>query len=390
MAPRCRSGFEDGYLADGIVEDIIVSLASLRELLVISRASTLMFVRQNFDLTEVGTSLGVQYVLTGTLRRVGDGLVISAQLVETQRGEAVWAERFRSSQEGIFDVQDEIIERVVSGIAHTVRTWEMRRALRKRPETYSAYDYTLRALQIISELDVDTFPRAREYLNRAIAEDPGFAMAYAWAARWCSVLIGQGWSQSPAKDADEAVSLAKRAIELDPHNSLGPATFGQLQSFLFRNYDSAVVHLKLARDASPCNALAWILSSATESYLGHGEEAIYMAERALQLSPKGHDLFFFYNLFSIAHHCTGNYEEAVRWGRISETEYPLYTSNLRMLCACLAAVGRLHEAAEVADRLLALEPTFRLGHYERVRQPFKPPELGEQFVAHLRLAGLPE
>jgi adenylate cyclase len=381
---------KDAYLADGVVEDIIVSLASLRELVVISRASTLMFVRENLDLQEVGTSLGVQYALAGTFRRARRGIVISAKLVETRHGETLWAERFQSTLEGVFDIQDEIVERVVTGIAPTVRKLEMRRALRKRPETYSAYDYTLRALDIIGALDVDTFARASELLDRAIADDPGFAMAYAWSARWRSILIGQGWSTNVAADAKDAVRLALRAIELDPNNALALATYGHLQSFLYRNYDSALMYLKMAREASPCSALAWILSSATESYLGHGEEAIRMAERALRLSPKGHDLFFFYNFLSIAHYSAGAYDVAVKWGRISETEYPLYTSNLRMLCACLAAVGRIDEAREVADRLLALQPDFRLSSYERERQPFQPPALARQFVEHLRLAGLPE
>jgi adenylate cyclase len=332
----------------------------------------------------------VRYVLTGSVRRSSHGISITAQLLETQLGETLWAERFSSPLEGIFDIQDEIIERVVAGIAPTVRTREMRMALRKRSDTYSAYDYTLRALDIISNLDVDTFAGAREHLERAMVEDPSFAMAFAWAARWRSILIGQGWSNDPANDSRDAERLAKRSIELDPRNALGLATFGHLKSYLFHDYDSAVLYLERARNASPSSAFAWIVSSATQSYLGRGKEAIHMAERGLRLSPKGQDLFFFYNFLGLAHFSAGAYDEAVKWGRISETEHPLYTSNLRVLAASLSAADRVEEAREVSDRLMALEPDFGLKAYERSRHPFKPTALRERFMEHLRRTGLPE
>lgn len=381
---------DDAYLAEGIVEDIIVSLASLRELMVISRATTLTLSQGQFDPQGIGWSLGVHYVLLGSLRRSSHGFAITAELFETQRGATVWAERFASAPEGVFDIQDTIVEQVVVGIAPAVRTREMRQALRKRPDAYSAYDYTLRALDIISNFDVDTFARARDHLDRAMTEDPSFAMAYAWAARWRSILIGQGWSKNPSEDAREAEALAKRAIRLDPQNALALATCGHLQSFLFHDYDSALMYLERARAASPSSAFAWIVSSATESYLGRGADAIRMAERSLRLSPKGRDLFFFYNFLSLAHYSAGAYDEAVKWARISEIEHPLYTSNLRMLCACLAGVGRIEEAREVTDRLLALEPGFTLGTYERTREPFKPSDLRRRFIDDLRRAGLPE
>jgi adenylate cyclase len=379
----------DNYLAAGLVEDIIVSLASLRELMVISRASTLMFSRENVDPMEVGASLGVHYVLMGNFRRSGRGVIISARLLETLHGEALWAERFDAPLDGLFDIQDKIVERVVVGIAPTVRSRELRRALRRHPETYSAYDCTLRALEIISNLDVDTFPRARDYLEQAMTEDANFAMAWAWAARWYCIRVGQGWSENPSDDAYEARRLAARAIELDPQNALALATCGHLQSFLFHDYESARIYLKRARDASPCSAFAWIVSSATESYLGHGEQAIHMAERGLRLSPKGHDLFFFYTFLSLAHYVAGAYDKALHWARFSEIEHPLYTSNLKILCASLVAVGRVAEAHEVVNRLMALEPGFGLECYGRERQPFKPPQLRDRFIKHLRQAGVP-
>ena len=385
-----QNNADDDYLAEGIVEDIIVSLARLHELTVIDRGSTLTVGRERRDPQEVGRLLNVDYLLRGSLRRSGSSLALSVQLLETDHGETIFADRFDSRLEEIFDIQDEIVERVVVSIAPTVQRWELRQALRKRPEKYSAYDYTLHALDIMNDLDAATFPRAGEYLDAAMRDDPGFATAFAWAARWLSVKIGQGWSANREEDAREAVRLAKRAIDLDPNNAMALASCGHLQSFLFHDYDSALAYLTRSREVSPSCAHAWILSSATEAYLGHGEEAIRMAERALRLSPGGSNLYFFYNFMSISHYVAENYEEAIKWARLSEIEHPSFTSNLRGLCAGLAAIGKIEEARESAARLMALEPDFRLGIYEQTRLPYKTPELRNRILSHLRLAGLPE
>lgn len=380
----------DDYYAKGVVEDIVVSLARLRELVVIARDATLSFSGQRPDPEEVGRSLAVDYVLRGSLRRSGRGVAVSVQLLETKHGQALFAHRFDAPLDGIFDIQDKIIERVVVHIAPTVWKRELQQALRKRPSSYSAFDYTLRAIDIINSLDVDTYAQAGEYLAKAMTADPGFAIAFAWAARWRSIKIGQGWSKSPTDDARDAERLAQRAMELDPQNALAPAVCGHVLSFLFHDYDSALVYLERSRDLSPSNAYAWRLSSATESYLGRGEEAIRMAERSLRLSPKGSGLFHCYHVLSIAHYVAGNYDEALKWARLSDIENPLFTSNIRSLCSTLSAVGRVEEARAMAGRLMTLEPDFRLGYYERKRLPYKPPELRQKVMHHLRLAGLPE
>ena len=385
-----QTNADDNYLSEGVVEDIIVSLARLRELTVIDRASTLDFGRERRDPKDVGKLLDVGYVLQGSFRRSQAGITVSVQLLETTRGETLFAHRFDSSLEDIFDIQDEIVERVVVSIAPTVQQWELRRALRMRPETYTAYDYTLRALDIMNALDAETFPRAREYLDAAMKEDPGFATAYAWAGRWLSVNIGQGWTKNSAEDAKRAERLAKRAIELDPYNAMALASRGHLQSYLFHDFESARLYLGRAREISPSCAHAWILSSATESYLGHGEEAIRMAERALRLCPQGNNLYFFYSFMSIGHYVAGDYEGSLKWARLSEIEHPSFTSNLRGLCVVLSAMGRIDEARKTADKLMAIEPEFRLGIYEQTRLPYKPPELRRRFMDNLRLAGLPE
>jgi adenylate cyclase len=287
-------------------------------------------------------------------------------------------------------VQDRIVEKIVGGIAPNVRAAELRAAMRKKPENFNAYDCTLRALHIINGLEKDTFTQARDYLQKAMDEDPEFAMPVAWAARWHNIYVGQGWSANPVADRAKAAELAAKAIELDGQNATALATYGHLKSFLLHDYESALVYFERALAACPNHSFAWFLSSPTLSYLGRGEQAIKHAERALRLSPLDRGLFAYYSALNLAHYSHGSYEEAVRWGKLSASENPLYTANLRYLVAALAALDRLDEARAAAATLLQLEPDFRLGSFERALQPFRVPEISAKFMEHLRKSGLPD
>jgi adenylate cyclase len=379
----------DDYFCDGIVEDITLSLAGLHELVVISRGSTLAFRGRQPDPREVARVFGVRYVLMGSLRRSERLVRVSVELCDANTGASLWGEKADIPPGELFDVQDRIVGRIVAGIAPNVHAAELRAAMRKKPENFTAYDHTLRALHIINSLDKNTFLQAREYLNSAMQEDANFAMPVAWAARWHSIYVGQGWSSDPAGDSAKAAELATRAIDLDRDNALALATHGHLRSYLFHDYDSALVYFDRALAACPNHALAWILSSATLSYVGRSEQAIRHAEQALRLSPFDQSLFYYYMFLNLAHYSHGNYEEAVKWGRMSTNENPFYTANYRPLMAALSALGRLAEAREVGAAMMKLEPDFRVSVWGRTRQPFRDREVGEKYMEHLRNAGLP-
>ena len=380
----------DDYFCDGIVEDITLSLAGLHELMVIARGSTLGYRGRQADPREVGRLLGVRYVLMGTVRRSAQAVRVSVELCDTRTGTSLWGEKEQVPLGELFEVQDRIVSHIVAGIAPNVRAAELRAAMRKRPESFSAYDHTLRALHIINSLDRSTFLQAREYLDRAMAEDPNFAMPVAWAARWHNLCIGQGWSANRSEDVAKAVKLAARAIELDRQNALALATYGHLISYLFHECESALVYFDRALRASPSHSLAWLLSAATLGYMGRGEQAVRHAEHGLQLSPFDQSLFYYYAVLNLAHYSNNDYEEAVKWGRMSARENPRYTANYRYLAAALAALGRIDEAREAAANLMELEPDLRLEVLERTRQPFRLPEMRARHMEHLRKAGLPE
>jgi len=380
----------DDYFCDGCVEDITLSLAGLREIVVIARGSTLAYRGLQPDPREVARAFGVRYVLTGSLRRSAQLVRVSVELSDAVTGASLWGEKIDGTPGELFDVQDRIVERVVAGIAPNVRAAELRSAMRKKPDNFTAYDHTLRALPLIHSLDPKTFVQARDHLEKAMEADPNFAMPAAWAARWHSLYVGQGLSPDPVGDRAKAIELAAKAIELDGQNALALATYGHLRSFLFHDYDSAFVYFERALKACPNHSLAWLLSSGTLSYVGRSEEAIKHAEHALRLSPADQSLFYYYSFLNLAHYGNGTYEQSAKWGRMSLSENPLYTANHRILAAALAGLGHIDEARAVAAAMMKLEPDFRISAWGRTRQPFRDAAIGARYMDHLRLAGLPD
>lgn len=379
------------HLADGFAEDISMSLAGLRELTVIATGSTSAFRGRLPDPREVGRALGVGYALLGRMHHTGSGdLAVSVQLCDTRTGAALWGERLRLAPGDLFDAQDDIVRRVLTGLAPQVREAELQRALRKRPESLTAYDRLLRALQIMASSDHETYARARGLLGEAMEEDPGFALPVAWAARWHSVRVGRGWSPDPEADGREALDLASRAVSLDRHNALALATLGHLRSILSHDLDGAMQCFRDALDACPNHALAWTLSSGALSYQGRGTEAVHNAERGLALSPRDPMRYAQFMFLGIAHYASGHYADAVLCFRRSASENPLHQATLMGLTASCAAANLLGEARQVAQRFLSLWPGFSLDAYTRRRIPFREPTLREGFLAHLRAAGLPD
>jgi DNA-binding NtrC family response regulator/TolB-like protein len=376
------------YFGDGVVEDIIGALASLRDVFVISRTSTLRYRGSGGrDVRTVGRELGVSYVLSGGVRRSGDRLRVSAELAETGRGTVVWASRFDGISEDLFALQDQIATRVVSTIAPQVREAELRRALRKRPDSMEAYDCVLRGMAQRYQLDLEEFAEARTWLERAIALDPGYAAAYALLADWHSIRVNQGWSTDPAADNAEVIRLATAACERDSFDAMALALCGHVKSLLLHEFDDAITLFDRAISASPNSAIAWTRSSPTYSYLGDAREAIRRAEQGLRLSPLDVHIFFAHAVLGLAFYVADEHEEGIRWGRKAREENPRWTANLRFLAVNLAAAGHLDDAREVGLALLAVEPGFRVDRFIEgyaLRDPLR-----VRFADHLRRAGLP-
>lgn len=376
----------DSYLAEGIIEGIIHVLSGLDGLLVISQNSTQGYAGQRFDVRQVGRDLDVGYVLSGSLRRAGERIRIATELSETETGRVASTDRYDGVLADIFDLQDRISTRAVEHIAPHIREWELLRARRKPAANLTAYDLMMRAVDLMLRLDGGDFAQARGLLQRAVAEDPGYAPAWAHAAYWHLLRIGQGWSTDIAADNAEAVRCAAAALQRDEGYALALAIRGHMLSFLERDFGAAAALLDRALEAGPNCALAWSFASGTSGYLGDGATAVLRAERAMRLSPRDPFAFRHEHMLSQAHYINGNFEAAVEWGERAARHNQRMTSNLRTLTAALVAVGRVERAREVAAQLMAVEPGFRIGPWS-TRTPLTGALL-ERFAARLREAGL--
>jgi adenylate cyclase len=379
---------EESYFADGIVDDIIHGLASLKELFVVSRGSTLGYGGSHLDARGVGRALGVRYVLSGSVRRWGGRLRISTQLSDAETGTVIRSDQYEGSLSDLFELHARIAVNVVRTIAPHVHERELVRAMRKQPQNMNAYDLVLQALDVLYRMNYESFSRARGLLQQAIAYDPGYAPAYAYTALWYIFRVGEMGSADPDGDAAAAATHADTALDRGGDDALSLAISGHVQSYLLRQYGAGVSLLDRAIEAGPSSAMAWSMSSATRGYVGDGKTAVKHGEQGVRLSPLDARLFWHEGVLAQAHYIAGSYEEALEWARNAVARNETIRHNARTLIATLAALGRKEEAEEAAQHLLRIQPDFRLGTYAE-RCPFKPPTL-DAWLARLRSAGLPE
>jgi adenylate cyclase len=377
------------YFSNGVVEDVIVSLAGLRELRVISRTSTLSYRSSETDVREVGRALGVGYVLSGSIRRTEKTIRASVELSDTQTGFSLWAEVNQFPPGDLFEIQDRLVRRIVTRIAPHIREEELRRAMRVRPESMTAYDRLLQALHLMDYMDKDMFGQARDVLRAAMDDDPRFAMPVAWSVWWHIIWVGQGWSTDPEGDFATARALAERAITLDPTNALGLAMMAHLSAFLQHDYDAALMFFARALEAGSSNAIVVAMYALTLAYVGRGEEAVENARQAVRLSPLDHRMFLFHNILAWANFAAGCYAEAAKWARASASASPRFTANCRILIGSLVASGADQEARMEVTRLLTLDPDFTLSRYKRTLQPYHDPGIRAKFLECLAAAGVP-
>ena len=380
----------DLYFASGMMEDVVISLGALHDLSVLARTATLGWPSGRYNPQIVGRMLGVRYCLSGSVRRGGGGLRVSVELRETEEGDSIWSDRIEATDSELFDVQDEIVGRVVAGLVPSVRAAELRRALRRRPDSLTAYDLTLRGMHGLDGLRREAFSDAGSQLRQAIEEDPGYAMPVAWAAQWHSLAVGQAWTDSPDADALQAGHMAARAIQLDPRNALGFAIAGHHRAYHLREPANALPFFDSALAACPSHALSWTLRSASLSYLGRGAEALESARRGFDLSPYGPHRYYFQFFVGLAHYASGDEMEAVNWLRLSLRDSPGFTSAHRILMAALVALGYVDDAQTIAQQMMVCEPQFSLSQYKNARAPFVDLDLRTMLFSRMRAAGLPE
>jgi TolB-like protein/class 3 adenylate cyclase len=382
---------EQDYFADGMVDDIITALSHFKALFVIARNSSFTYKGRAVDVKQVGRELGVRYVLEGSVRKAGNRVRITGQLVDTATGAHLWAERFDGGLGDIFDLQDQVTESVVGAIAPAVEKAEIERAKRKPTESLDAYALYLRGLAKLYQFgNRQANEETLRLFNRAIELDPDFASAYALAALcyvWAKI---NGWFSNTANDMAEVTRLARRAVELGKDDAAALAPSGWALAFVVHDLEAGAALSDRALALNSNLAEAWFWGGWVKIWLGEPEAAIERFARALRLSPLGPFVAGMRSGTAFAHFFLGRYDEAVSWAAMTLQDNPDSQPGLRIAAASNAMVGRPEQAHKAMARLRQLNPALRISNLKDVLPPFRRAEDLSRLEEGLRQAGLPE
>ena len=377
---------EQDYFADGMVEEITTALSRVRWFFVIARNSSYTYKGRNVDVKQIGRELDVRYVLEGSVRRAADRVRITAQLVETETGAHIWADRFDGVLENIFDLQDEITISVVGALEPQLRDAELTRAKRQRPTSPTAYDCFLRGMARYYSESREENDATLQLLRRAIADDPDFAPPYALAATACVHRLGHGWTQSPSDDRQLGIQMARTATQLGAADPTVLALAGQAIGYLTDDFDLAVSLTDQALALNPNSATALQLGGWTRLYAGDPETAMVYFLRGTRLNPIDTKRFILDSGIAYACVMLGRAQEAVGWARKSLGSAPNWILAAIPLAGALALLGRNDEALEIAGQLLGRIPRYTISREARI---FKPGSARDALGAALAKAGLP-
>ena len=351
-----NSDREQDYFADGVVEEIITALSRFHTFAVVSRTSSFVYKDRAIDARAAARELGVRYLLEGSVRRSGDKVRVTAQLIDGESGAHLWAEKFDVALADIFDVQDAITGAVIGFIEPRIRRAEIERSRRKRPENLDAWELYVQALPMVYSPDVAGYTEAIELLERAIALDPGYTPALALASWAYEKRLSLGGDESARDEQTElSLSLAERALAADPDDPVAIGLMGWLR-VLFRRDRDGVEMCERAVALNPNNRLVLNYAAVAHLFAGDLEKLLEYSRRALELSPGAPDNYVSFHDLASGYLASGRFEEAVMWGERSVRSNPGYLFSHVCLAAAYAHVGRLAEAREEISAALALRP----------------------------------
>jgi adenylate cyclase len=371
---------EQEYFADGMVEEIITALSRIRWLFVIARNSSFTYKGKSVGVKQVGRELGVRYVLEGSVRKGGNRVRITAQLIEAETGAHLWADRFDGSLEDVFDLQDRVAINVAGVIEPALQAAEVRRSAAHPTNDVTAYDLYLRALATFYPITKERLFKALELLRQAIAIDGDCGPALSLAAMCHMRLVREGWAEAPETSSREGVDLARQALQLagdDPvilaNTAFVLANFGEEIGAMMALVDRALT-------ITPSFSRGWFYSGVLRLWASQHDLAIEHAETALRLSPReraGTPL----SLIGEAQFFKREFDEAASKLLLSVQENPGYPHSYRVLAACYGHMGRLGEARAIIARLRGIT-----SHLVPSAAQLRDPADRELFLSGLRLA----
>jgi TolB-like protein/DNA-binding SARP family transcriptional activator len=376
------------FVAEGLVEDLIEALSRVPGVVVVSRLSAAIFRNQDRPPQEIGAALGVQYILSGSVRISGNQLRLVVELDDARTGLALWHSRLDEKTFDLIQMQGRLAETVVRAVAPRVYYTEVNRVRFKRSRDYDAYDLFLRAQESMHNPAREIFETAEKLLGAAIAREPQYATALAWLAHWHVLRVGQGWSSDPSHDTAQADHFAQQAVKCDATDPMALAVQGHIAGYLHRDFDLALARFETALRINPNSARAWLWSAYTHAWVGEGSRAVANIQQAMALSPYDPLDWAYSSGASVAYLADGQYGRAIEFAIRSIGENPGYTTGYKALILGLALANREAEARTPVHQLLSLEPRFTVEKF-RLNSPAGTGTIGEIFCDALARAGVP-
>jgi len=377
------------YFSDGITEDIITDLSKVSGLFVIARNSSFSYKAKQVKVQDVAKDLGVRYVLEGSVRRAGNRLRITAQLIDAETGDHLWAERYDCELKDIFSVQDQVTQKVVSELAVTLKASESERLYRKHTENIEAYELYLRIIREYRppEKKEDRL-KALELSKRVIELDPKFGGGYELLSYFLSSGVRFGYSTSPREDVEKALELAQKAVSVD--DTFAPSYISLASAYLMkRQHEDALAAASAAVRIEPggYNSNMWL--GFYLHWMGRGEEAVKAIKKAQQLNPKylNDRVSWILDFMGFASFTAGRYEESIEAMKKALDRFGPFILREAFLIAAYSELGRDDEAKAMAQQLLKRHPKFSLSSWTFART-YKNPEDTERLLKALRKAGL--
>jgi TolB-like protein/Flp pilus assembly protein TadD len=378
---------EQEYFADGIAEDIITSLSKFHWFFVIARNSCFSYKGTSPDVRRVAEELGVRYVLEGSVRKGGNRVRITAQLVDALTGHHVWADRYDRDLEDIFAVQDEITQAIVGEVAPSFISAEAKRVEHKKPESLDVWDYILRGNWHLSRRGKEGNSEAQRMFETALELDPNSSMALSGLALALGYKLSFGSPDDVEETRTMAYRAARRAVELDDKNAGAHEALG-LICMLMHNLDSAVAACQRAIELNPNFAVAEAWLAIALAWRGNYDDAIQHSVKATRLDPH-HAITIGSLARAVAEFGAQHYEQALEWAKKTTEIAPDFPAGWRYFAASLAHLDRLEEARHAGDQLLRVMPHDNL-RLVRTLIPSGKSDLVDRFAEGLRIAGLPE
>ncbi len=380
---------EQEFFADGIAEDITTALSKARWLFVIARNSSFSYKGKSVDIRQIGRELGVRYVLEGSVRKAGNRVRITGQLVDATTGHHVWADKYDRRLEDIFAIQDEITQSIVGALAPGIVAAEVQRAHGKDPAELSQWERLMRAHWHIRRFTREDCLEAIRLIEEVLRQEPGNIVALTDLTINCDFGGVFGWTEEPLEVARQKMGeAARRAVAIDDQDATAQAALG-VQELFVGCHDDAIRRLQRASDLDPNSSFARGYLGLAYAFGGEAEPAIAALEAAKRLSPRDYLMVIWHTGSAWAHLSAERFDKALESAKNAIDSNPNFPDGHAALAVAAAHLGRDSEAQTALENFARVLPGLTLGD-TRLTRPFRRPADQERFFTGLRRAGLPE